>query len=310
MKSIQDRIKNDGTNSIAGWNYFDQIYVIGIPQSNQAQIKTNLAKGGVGKYEVVIFNPDRKTHNSPVLRNTIFPNLYGPLLSVYDIFSLLSTCDSTCKNIIQNHLDIIKMSYKNNDKTILIFEDDAIFDKRPSQKVMDRATKWLKTHPWDVFYFGYCQWPYLFSLPASRNIVKVFSPTYGQHAYALSRPGMEKILDYTNRKLDVKVTIDILTGNPLPYLKSLEPNIAIDQLIGKTIPNLKKYALFPAISFQQTDPAMHKNAFKMLPFYITFKTFSKGVEIISVILPWIVILFGFLILINVFNKKKESKVKK
>lgn len=304
MNFIIDHIKIDGKNSIEGWDYFDQIYVISIPQSNQTQIKHNLAKGGVGNFDLVIFEPARKIYNSPILRNTMFPHLYGPILSVYDIFSMLSTCDSTCKNIIQNHLDIIKMAYKKNYKTILIFEDDVVFDKTFSPKLIKRAVKWLDTHSWDVFYFGYCQWPYLISLPVSRNIVKVYSPSYGQHAYALNRSGMKKILDYTERELDVKVTIDILMGNPLPYLKPLKSNIAIDQLIGKIIPNLKKYALFPSISFQNTDPAMHKNAFKMLPFYISFKTFSKGVEVISVVLPWIVILFGFLLLINFFYKKK------
>ncbi len=307
MKSIIDQIKFTEKNTIEGWNYFDQIYVIGIPQSNTTHIKQNLAKGGIKTFEIVIFEPDRKIHNSPILRNRVFSQLYGPILSVYDILSMLSTCDSTCTNIIQNHLDIIKMSYKKNYKTILIFEDDAIFDKLPSPKVMNRATKWLDTHKWDVFYFGYCQWPYLFSMPVSRNIVKVYSPTYGQHAYALSRPGMKKILDYMKRKLDVKVTIDILLGNPFPYLKPLNPNIAIDQLIGKIIPNLKKYALFPSISFQKTDPAMHKNAFKMLPFYVSFKTFSKGIEIISVVLPWIVIVFGFLLIIIFLIKKSKIK---
>ena len=191
-----------------------------------------------------------------------------------------NACDSTCLNIAENHFKLIQRAKDNNLENVIIFEDDALFDLPINFKKLKEVVSWLTTVDWDIFYFGYCPWPIPFNIVRNKNIVKLYNPLC-LHCYALSSKGINKILD---AQKDYKGT-------------------HIDKYIGCDI-SLNKYGIFPAISFQSDEPALFLEAQKKLPikFTLTFRTVSRSLEILSIIIP--IILVGIIIYILYRLKKR------
>lgn len=173
--------------------------------------------------------------------------------------------DAVSKDILKNHLKIIETSLQSNVQNVMILEDDAIFPKWNESK-WKRMESWLEKNKntWDIFFLGYCQWPYMFSFMVHRNIVKLTSPLTA-HAYILNRNGMEKILQ----------------------AMQVEPkrhNQHVDKIFA-SIPHFNKYGAFPMICFQEKCPGLYLKACDKLGQRILFSTWCKWNEWISLLIP-------------------------
>jgi hypothetical protein len=188
-----------------------------------------------------------------------------------------NSSDAVSRDILKNHLAIIQKSI--DDRTIqnvMILEDDAIFPNWNNKK-WNRIETWLQknNNTWDIFFLGYCQWPYLFSFMVHQNIVKLTSPLTA-HAYILNRSGMEKI----------------------KYAMQMEPqrkNQHIDKIYA-SIPHFNKYGAFPMVSFQEKCPGLYLKACDKLGQRVLFSTWCKWNEWLSFMIP-IFLFLMFIILV-------------
>ena len=184
-----------------------------------------------------------------------------------------STMDNVSIDILQNHLKLIQTHLEQGTQNILIMEEDARFPDMSEEriKIWKSINQWLENNPdtWDIFYFGYCNWPLPVSFFHQSNIVRLFTPLCA-HAYCLNRNGMQKILNFVQRS-------------------DFYANVHFDKLLTK-VPGLRKYGAFPALSFQATCPALYVKACDMMNKNVSFQSFSKFNERVSVILPFIFIL--------------------
>ena len=177
-----------------------------------------------------------------------------------------TSVDPVSKDILKNHLRIIKKSLENpSTQNVMILEDDAIFPKW-KQDQWRRMETWLMEHEktWDIFFLGYCQWPLLMSFMVDWNVVKLTSPLTA-HAYILNRKGMQKIL----------------------HAMQVDPK-RNDQHIDKiyaSIPNFNKYGAFPMVSFQEKCPGLYLKACDKLGQRILFSTWCKWNEWICLLIP-------------------------
>ena len=239
------------------WTFFNNINIITVAGSTRIpQLRENLESIGIFHYKLREFKAAKKTINNGC-ENLTFSQILKH-----------EQCDETCQNIAQNHLTLIREAYEQNSNNILIMEDDALFSGITPSKLLS-IISWLRDNEWDIFYFGYCPWPTLFTLPVTKNIVKVFSPLTA-HCYVVNKSGIQKILQ-------------------LGY-----DGCHIDKFYAKS--NLLKYACFPSVSFQSTDPALYKKAISKLGINMSFKTLSQSFEVISLVVP-IAIIFIIIFII-------------
>ncbi|MDC0230795.1 hypothetical protein OAK19_02425 [Aureispira] len=236
------------------WTFFTKIIIITIPNSKRINaLKENLYKVGITKYEIREFKPAQKISNDG-----------GKNIKTFSQISKHDVCDETCQNIANNHLTLLKKAAANDYDNILILEDDALFDPITPSKLYN-IISWLTRNKWDIFYFGYCPWPVLASVPVNKHIVKVFSP-YCAHCYSVSRRGLRKIINSVNNQVKIS---------------------HIDKFYAKQ--DLLKYAAFPALSFQSDDPALFKKAISNIGVNMSFRSISKTLEVFSLIIPLLII---------------------
>lgn len=235
------------------WNFFNQFLVLTIKNSPQIPIiKKHLESINIHNYQICKFTPNCVKTKPP---------------SISDIF-LHNKCDQNTRNISRNHFTLIRLAYKRGYQNVVIFEDDATFLTPINKKQLKHTVEWLRWNKWDLFYFGYCPYPYLYSSFKTRYIVKPYSPML-THSYAISRRGMKKILQMEKEYYT----------NPIEFDKYLAYS------------NLSKYASFPSINFQNIDPKKYRQALELLklpslPFYYV----SRSLEYISLFLPIIIII--------------------
>lgn len=181
------------------------------------------------------------------------------------------TIDKISIDIFKNHVEIIKQCFYNPTiNNVLILEDDACFPDWNQQK-WNETECWLKQNPnkWDIFFMGYCNWPSMWSILTTKNIVKLSSPLTA-HAYILNKNGMFKILKTIEK-------------NPQCH------KMHIDKLFTK-IPKFNKYGSFPMVSFQEKCPGLYLKACDKLGIRVLFSSCCKWNEWVSVLFP-IVIFF-------------------
>jgi len=247
------------------WSYFSKIIIITIPNSDQNRIKNQLKFIGMDNYEIRVFKPAKKTSNNCGGKNSI------------SLKQLLKheVCDTTCQNIANNHFTIIQEAFDNNYENILIMEDDVIFQSITDRQLF-KTISWLSSHNWDIFYFGYCPWPILFSIPVYSNILKVFTPLLG-HCYALSNKGIKKIMK----------------------TKKYYRYEHIDKFYATH--NFRKFALFPCIAFQKSAPGLYDIAMDKLGVDIPFDYLTKSFEILSLLTPMLLLMIIIFIIYKFIN---------
>ena len=247
------------------WNYFSKIFIITIPDSDKERIKKQLNFIGITNYEIKVFTPAVKTvNNSGGINNITLKQVLCH-----------NVCDNTCQNIAQNHFSIITEAYQQNYENILILEDDIIFQSITNNQLF-KTISWLSSHKWDIFYFGYCPWPKLFAIPVSSNILRVFSPLT-TICYALSNQGIKNIIK--KKKYYRREHIDKFYASH----------------------NFKKFALFPCIAFQKSAPSLYNIAMDKLGVDIPFDYLTKSFEIISLLIPIIILLIIIFIIYKIIN---------
>jgi hypothetical protein len=166
--------------------------------------------------------------------------------SVTDLFSILNhtSKDQTSRAIYNNHVSLIRLAHHYGWDEIVIFEDDARFHTKIASESWERCAKWkYENQDWDVFYYGYCQWPVLFSVPVRWDILRLSSPLT-THAYSIHKRGIRKLVAHLDK---------------YPECRSQH----IDKIL--SVLPLRKYGIFPMISFQSEDPALYRKAIGMLP---------------------------------------------
>ena len=183
------------------------------------------------------------------------------------------TVDNISRAILKNHISMIQYAYNQNYNTVLFLEDDARFPApEKMSKNMINAIDSMIHHTnhieWDILYLGHCPWPILFSYPVSRHVVKVFTPLTS-HSYILQKNGMKKIFEFFHDNIE-----------------SVQ-HLHIDKLFCR-IKNLKKYAMFPSICFQEKDPALFTKAMDFCGLSIQFVFFSRMMEMIAIIMPFLI----------------------
>lgn len=184
--------------------------------------------------------------------------------------------DDLARVIADSHFFIIEQAYNRGHNQIMILEDDARFELPLDTDKVQRIHNWMATNVWDMFYYGHVPWPVVFSIPMGRDVAKVFTPLTS-HCYALSRRGMWNLLEHKNRR-----------------------DVCIDKLYSTL--DLLKYASLPSISFQSEEPGLYKQA--NVP--LAFKTSSRILEYLSIIIPVVVVILAGWLLYRIYAKYKKS----
>lgn len=97
-----------------------------------------------------------------------------------------------------SHINLYKQIMETDKEYALIFEDDAILDK----KFLEKASAHEFPEDWDMLLFGY----YCLKCNKSEGYVKV-RRFYGLHGYAIHKRGIEKVLRYS-RTFPVEKQVD------------------------------------------------------------------------------------------------------
>ena len=251
------------------WDYFDDIQVITIPNSKFIDgFKKNMQEVGIKNYKINVF---------PKTEDGVNVDEKCKWYYYLNKKTIKKCCGQVCRDLVQHHLSIIRNAYNNNKQNVLIFEDDARFDKNISPQKLQRIKNWLQTHNWDIFYFGQIQMSFLpIGIPVSQDVMKVYKPILA-HAYVLNRSAMKYILD------------------------NIDPTINIDETF-MNIP-LEKYAVYPNLNFQPASAAL-KKILPNSPKY--FKSVWKLYDFISywgIIIMVIVLIILLIILLINLNKR-------
>ena len=143
------------------------------------------------------------------------------------------------KGCYESHLKVIKNAYDDNLQNVLIFEDDILETTDYDLKHIKKATEFMKSNNnWDLMMLGYGV--NLFTIPhkINQNILK--HRCWGGFAYAVSRKGMEKIIqhpNYTGKGVDEYFQrFEQYLYYPLQFVTSLENQSDVPKLGGINLP--------------------------------------------------------------------------
>lgn len=205
-----------------------------------------------------------------------------------------SCCDNTCKSLTKNHLFLIKDSYDRGDQHILIFEDDARWARPLNMDKLKRVMDWVEKNNPDIFFFGYVSYPNFLGRPINEDVVRLTHPLLA-HAYILNRNAMSSILK--------------------DYDKIVNENIAIDSYYAYFTPTLKKYGVFPSLSYQCDEPFYFRKTKQTLGLdFIPFNAFMDvsnrftyyGRHITLVLFGFIVLVIIVLILVRLVSLSSHT----
>lgn len=255
------------------WKYFNKAYIITIPTSDKTRIINHMDQLKFTNFEIKVFQPAERIINDD-----------GGVKSLVDIMNHINKpCSDTALNLTRNHIKIIKDCFESKElDRIIVMEDDFIFDMDSLNEKIKRITGWLEKHDWDIFYFGQCPWPVPIAYNVSRDIVRSFYPLLS-HCYAINRSGMEKIIEWYKPN-EMKYHADTM------LLKS--PTV--------------KYSAFPSICHQVTDPTLFKIALEKMKLPLTCRQCIYMLELLSVLLPIIILIIITLYVCMYFRKKKND----
>lgn len=210
------------------------IKILTTPTSDMDRINNELLKNNIFHYEIITNKPAAKLKNT---NNNI---------SLFDAFFTIQKCDDTCKNITENHINLIEEYYEKEYDFITIFEDDFMFYDPILNKNIKNIYDYVTTNNnWDIMHLGCVNYPIPLSIPVKEGIVKCINTLFS-HAYIISRKGMRKALDYYNKN----------DKNKSQHIDKLLNN-ACNQ----------KYASFPSMVYQNKPPAIFDDVMNKLGIY-------------------------------------------
>tara|TARA_Y100000389_G_C17399376_1_gene484433 strand:- start:309 stop:1055 length:747 start_codon:yes stop_codon:yes gene_type:complete len=238
------------------WDYFDNFYIITTDGSKFIKdCYNNLIATRIPKDKIII-NSKPKVGKNNVLKNG---------------------CGPVCKAINKTHTEIIENAYKSGKKRIVIFEDDALFDKNIQTKLNNTIND-LKKLDWDVFYFGHSSCVPI--IPKTKNIVTANISVLA-HAYAINFNNHNFVIDLINKLKNESLYCNTKSGGIDCTLEDIK---------------VKKYAIFPQVNFQPW-PQAWKERISFLTKITTFKNFLKLTERLLYLPIFILIIILFIIII-------------
>ena len=246
-------------------------------RQEQEDIQTHLKKWGMIPTFYKVKGVDSKTNNGK------------GSLSVSQIFRH-NAPDEVSMDIYMNHIAMIQEAYKKGQDRVLFMEEDARFEDWIDGSQIENIKTFLLTKEWDIFYLGYCPWPYIISFPISPNVVRIPSPLLA-HAYILSRTGMEKILQYHET-----------------IVKHSSQYFHIDKVLSE-IPDTLKMGTYPSICYQKNDPGLYQEAKQKMYLPFHFKTVCRFLEHFALLWPILTVLICIYLLVRYYMKKGSKKLK-
>jgi len=237
----------------------DKTIVLALANSTCDALRKNLMENGiVDPMFYRVRGNAKKRNNGGVTKDTTLMEILAH-----------NKADETSLDIYHNHIGMIRHAYQAGYERALFMEEDARFENDMDASQVARVIAWIRENQeWDIFYLGYCPWPVVVSFPISTNIVDIPSPYLG-HCYLLSRRGMKKILDY----------------HPIRQKKICH----IDKVLAN-IPGLVKRGTYPALCFQEKEPALYREAQKKLYLPLSFRRLCKIMETVALLWPILFVL--------------------
>lgn len=196
--------------------------------------------------------------------------------------------DEISNDIYLNHIGMIQEAYNQGLDRVLFLEEDARFEVSIDKTQLKNIQEFLKKQDWDIFYLGYCPWPYVITFPVSQNIVRIPSPLLA-HAYILSRSGMEKVLQYHETKV-------------LPTKQFCHFDKVLTEI------SMKKMGTYPSICFQKKDPGLFKEVKKTMKLPFHFRAVCRFLEHLALLWPILMVLVVAFLLVRRFLRKKKKTV--
>jgi hypothetical protein len=242
--SIKYKMHNLTSNIInMDWTYFDKAFcitTIPIPLQRLRRLTHNMREVGLTQLEIVYHPREISGRNKP-----------DKELSIGDIFEHnIESCSdgALCDILTKNHMGLIYRAYNEGAANVMILEDDAEFDLDLIRKYLPSITKWLKKNEWEIFNFGSLGSPFPLRFPVGKGVSRALNPLL-MHCYALSRPGMERIIK--------------------AYETPRENILHADRFFANTFK--RYYVADPAVCFQWEKPALYEEGIAKLPMFLRKK---------------------------------------
>jgi len=201
------------------WDFFDKIYCISLKERTDRQENAHAQFEKVGLYSrVEFFLADKPLFNSE-------------------------------QGIYESHMQCLQRGIEANAQTILVFEDDILFDRFSPALLKNIVYFMQKETSWNVFFLG-C----MVNGIKSTNYPSVVQVKYrcSAHAYVLNRPFAEQLVK-------------------LPW-----QGTAFDDLL-REMNNNRAYAVTPFFAFQSSSPTDNKAT----PRLARFRELCGGVKLIQ-----------------------------
>jgi len=216
-------------------------------------------------------------------------------LSILDCLSLNENMmDEVSDNIFENHVNMIRTAYLeySNDPWILFLEDDARFDKSLfSPEMAQDVVQFMSSGAGEVLLLGMIPFWKGVGVPlatySTRSIVRHWTMTLCAHAYLLTRPAMERILETADHFKKMNVN-----SHQKP------PRMHFDMLFHYL--GMKVHSISPMVCFQNRDPALYQRFQTMMPIlqFFSFRQVSIGLYRVAIFLP---LLFMILMIVCLYT---------
>lgn len=150
----------------------------------------------------------------------------------FSYFDAIEDKDKPSRGCFRSHAKIISDAYKKRTKRLLVFEDDAFYNKRITDEEIDEIRKFLDNEDWEIFLLGSSPNIWTYTIEKTQGYNKIYKGHFlDAGAYILNRKGIKK---YKNLKWggDTKVIDkDVFMKNnkaytryPRVYNQRLVPN--------------------------------------------------------------------------------------
>ena len=231
------------------WDYFADVWVMTVdPEGERVkQLRQNLRRVGLKHWRLRVFERAGKSNLC------VDPDQ----LTLWDILRLDGkSLGPAGRSLAQSHLRLVQDSLDSGAETVLVMEDDAIWDEELTTRWLETVVQWLRGNRWEVFNFGSMEFPIPLRIPVSPGVAVGIRPLL-THAIAMSRPGMQRAVE----------------------LLRTPPTVQLDKLYAVTFPVM--HVANPSLCFQSEPPALHSLAMQRLgPLFrgtarLTFKEFCQ-----------------------------------
>ena len=231
-------------------------------------------------------------------------------LSILDCLSLNENMmDEVSDNIFENHVNMIRTAYLeySGDPWILFLEDDARFDKSLfSPEMAQDVVQFMSSGAAEVMLLGMIPFWKGVGVPlatySTRSVVRHWTMTLCAHAYLLTRPAMEKILETADRFKKMK---DMNNMNNTNNNTQKPPRMHFDMLFHYL--GMKVNSISPMVCFQNRDPALYQRFQTMMPLlqFFSFRQVSIGLYRLAIFIPLFFMLLMIVCLYTLVLKTRD-----